>query len=65
MRDPRKNPVPGDVLRVYGTTKEVVSLEQNERGTTTHVLMTGNKKCSISAWKAWAKIECEVIRTAN
>lgn len=68
MRNPRKNPVPGDVLTRFGTTREVTDLERNGRGTVTHVAYghpatnTPTKEATISSWRAWAKMDSMVVR---
>ncbi|MEG2567642.1 MAG: hypothetical protein RSA84_15700 [Acinetobacter sp.] len=70
MRDPRKQPVPGDVITRFGTTREVTATRRNERGTVTHVLyehpgqthLEPAKEATISSWRAWAKEDAMVIR---
>lgn len=68
MRDPRKQPVPGDVLTRFGTTREVTGLKRNDRGTLTHVVYghpatdTPAKEATISSWRAWAKEDAMVVR---
>lgn len=68
MRDPRKNPVPGDVLTRFGTTRKVTDLKRNDRGTVTHVVYdhpatdAPAKETTISSWRAWAKTDTMVIR---
>lgn len=68
MRDPRKNPVPGDVLTRFGTTREVNGIKCNDRGTVTHVVYqhpaigTPAKEATISSWRAWAKVDAMVVR---
>lgn len=70
MRDPRKNPVPGDVITRFGTTREVTATRRNERGTVTHVLyeqpgqthLEQAKETTISSWRAWAKEDAMVVR---
>lgn len=68
MRDPRKNPVPGDVLTRFGTTREVTDLKRNERGTIIHVVYghpatdTPAKEATISSWRAWAKTDAVVVK---
>ena len=68
MRDPRKQPVPGDVLTRFGTTREVTALKHNGRGTLTHVVYghpatdTPAREATISSWRAWAKMDAEVVR---
>ncbi|WP_310597141.1 hypothetical protein [Aeromonas aquatica] len=68
MRDPRKNPVPGDVLIRFGTTREVTTLTRNDRGTVTHVVFrhpttdTPAKEATISSWRAWAKTDAMVVK---
>ncbi|MBV7599402.1 hypothetical protein [Aeromonas sp. sia0103] len=70
MRDPRKQPVPGDVITRFGTTREVTATRRNERGTVTHVLyehpgqthLEPAKEATISSWRAWAKEDAMVIK---
>ena len=70
MRDPRKNPVPGDVITRLGTTREVKTTKLNDRGTVTHVLyehpgqthLEQAKEATISSWRAWAKEDAMVVR---
>ncbi|TNI67368.1 hypothetical protein [Aeromonas hydrophila] len=68
MRDPRKNPVPGDVITRLGTTREVTDTKQNDRGTVTHVVYghqttdTPPKEVTISSWRAWTKLDAMVVR---
>lgn len=68
MRDPRKHPVPGDVLTRFGTTKEVTAIKRNDRGTVTHVVYghpttdTPPKEVTISSWRAWTKLDAMVVR---
>lgn len=68
MRYPRKNPVPGDVLTRFGTTREVTDLKFNGRGTITHVVYGHSatdhpaKEATISSWRAWAKLDAMVVR---
>lgn len=70
MRDPRKSPVPGDVITRFGTTREVTAIKRNERGTVTHVLyehpgqshLDPAKEATISSWRAWAKEDAMVVR---
>ena len=68
MRDPRKHPVPGDVLTRFGTTREVTATKQNGRGTVTHVVYghpttdTLPKEATISSWRAWTKLDAMVVR---
>lgn len=70
MRDPRKNPVPGDVLTRFGTTREVTTIKHNDRGTVTHVLyehpgqshLEPAKETAISSWRAWAKEDAMVVK---
>lgn len=68
MRDPRKHPVPGDVLTRFGTTREVTRIKNNERGTVTHVVYghpttdIPAKETAISSWRAWAKEDARVVR---
>jgi hypothetical protein len=61
MRDPRKNPMAGDILRKFGTTLTAAYTLKNERGTTTHIRTAESNTKTISAWRAWAKESCEVI----
>lgn len=68
MRDPRKNPVTGDVITRFGTTREVKATKQNARGTVTHVVYghpttdTQAKEATISSWRAWAKMDAMLVR---
>lgn len=68
MRDPRKHPVPGDVISRFGTTREVTGTKHNDRGTVTHVVYghpstdTPAKEATISSWRAWAKQDAMVVR---
>ena len=68
MRDPRKNPVPGDVITRFGSTREVRELKLNERGTVTHVVFghpisdLPATESTISSWRAWAKLDAMVVR---
>ncbi|ABG73168.1 hypothetical protein phiO18_16 [Aeromonas phage phiO18P] len=68
MRDPRKHPVPGDVLTRFGTTREVTDIKCNDRGTVTHVVYGHPstdalaKEATISSWRAWAKQDVVVVR---
>ncbi|MEI4968860.1 hypothetical protein [Aeromonas caviae] len=68
MRDPRKHPVPGDVLTRFGTTREVTAINRNDRGTVTHVVYghpttdTPQKEATISSWRAWTKLDAMVVR---
>lgn len=70
MRDPRKHPVPGDVIARLGSTREVTAIKQNDRGTVTHVLyehpgqthLEQAKEATISSWRAWAKEDAMVVR---
>lgn len=68
MRDPRKHPVPGDVITRFGTTKEVTTIKRNDRGTVTHVVYghpttdTPPKEVTISSWRAWTKLDAMVVR---
>ena len=68
MRDPRKNPVPGDVLTRFGTTREVTAIKRNERGTATHVVYrhptsdNPSVEATVSSWRAWAKLDAMVVR---
>lgn len=68
MRDPRKNPVPGDVLTRFGTTREVTATKQNERRTVTHVVYCHpavdlpETEVTIASWRAWAKQDAMVVR---
>lgn len=61
MRDPRKNPMAGDVLRKFGTTLTAAEIIKNERGTTTHIHTAESSTKTINAWRAWAKESCEVM----
>ena len=70
MRDPRKHPVPGDVITRFGSTREVTAIKRNDRGTVTHVLyehpgqthLEQAKEATISSWRAWAKEDAMVVR---
>ncbi|HHQ4582802.1 TPA: hypothetical protein ACSP93_000710 [Aeromonas hydrophila] len=68
MRDPRKHPVPGDILTRFGTTREVKDTKQNDRGTVTHVVYghpevnQPENEITISSWRAWAKQDAMVVR---
>lgn len=68
MRNPRKHPVPGDVLTRFGTTRKVTATRRNARGTVTHVVYghpstdTPAKEATISSWRAWAKQDAMVVR---
>lgn len=68
MRDPRKNPVPGDVISRFGTTREVKATKKNDRGTVTHVVFghptvdLPENEITISSWRAWAKQDAMVVR---
>lgn len=71
MRDPRKNPVPGDVISRLGTTREVTAIKRNSRGTVTHAVYghpttdTPKKEATISSWRAWAKQDATVVREGS
>lgn len=68
MRDPRKNPVPGDVITRFGTTREVTAIKQNDRGTITNVVYRHpavdqpETEATIASWRAWAKQDAMVVR---
>lgn len=68
MRDPRKNPVPGDVITRLGTTREVKATKLNDRGTVTHVVYghptsdNPSVETTVSSWRAWAKLDAMVVR---
>ena len=68
MRDPRKNPVPGDVITRFGTTREVTATKQNDRGTVTHVVYRHpavdlpETEATIASWRGWAKQDAMVVR---
>ncbi|OCA63019.1 hypothetical protein A9R10_08255 [Aeromonas piscicola] len=68
MRDPRKNPVPGDVITRLGTTREVKATKQNDRGTVTHVVYghptvdLSETETTVASWRAWAKLDAMVVR---
>ncbi|MDX7826956.1 hypothetical protein SJR89_07565 [Aeromonas caviae] len=68
MRDPRKYPVPGDVITRFGTTTEVTATKQNNRGTLTHVVYRHpavdlpETVVTIARWRAWAKQDAMVVR---
>ena len=68
MRDPRKYPVPGDVITRFGTTREVTATKQNNRGTVTHVVYRHPEVdlpetvATIASWRAWAKLDAMVVR---
>lgn len=63
-RDPKRNPMPGDIVSRWGSTRTVTAIEQNSKGTTTRVIYDGNS-CSIGAWRAWTKTEATVKHTAG
>ena len=68
MRDPRKNPVPGDLITRFGVTRLVTATKMNRRGTLTHVVYghpatdIPAREATISSWRAWAKMDAEVVR---
>lgn len=70
MRDPRKHPVPGDVITRFGSTREVIATRRNERCTVTHVQyehpgqthLEQSKETTISSWRAWTKEDAIVVR---
>ncbi|MFM5336947.1 hypothetical protein ACET97_10410 [Aeromonas enteropelogenes] len=68
MRDPRKNPVPGDVLTRFGTTREVMAIKRNSRGTITHVVYghppvdQPMNETTIASWRAWTKQDAMVVK---
>lgn len=68
MRDPRKHPVPGDVLTRFGTTREVTAAKLNDRGTVTNVVYRHpavdlpETEATIASWRAWAKQDAMVVR---
>jgi hypothetical protein len=64
IRDPKRDPIPGDIVSRWGTTRTVTAIEQNGKGTTTRVTYDGNS-CSIGAWRAWTKSEATVKHTAG
>ncbi|QPR87839.1 hypothetical protein [Aeromonas hydrophila] len=61
MKDPRKHPVPGDVITRFGFTREVKATKKNGRGTVTHAAFghptvdQPENAITISGWRAWAK----------
>lgn len=67
MRDPRKNPVPGDVITRFVSTREVTATKQNDRGTVTHVVYgypavdLPETEATIASWRAWAKQDPIVV----
>lgn len=70
MRDPRKDPAAGDVVTRYGTTRVVMEIITNERGTISHVVYghpvidSPLKTATISSWRAWTKIDAMVVSTS-
>ena len=68
MRDPRKHPVPGDILTRFGTTREVTATLRNPRGNVTHVEYGHPatdipvKETTISSWRAWTKEDAMVVK---
>jgi len=72
MRDPRKHPAQGDVLTRFGTTRKVIEVKTNDRGTITHVVYghpTTAKipptEATISSWRGWAKEDASVVIQAE
>lgn len=62
IRDPKKHPVPGDVLTRFGSTRTVLTVTKNDRGTITHVLCSDTaKEITISSWRNWTKEDCAVV----
>ncbi|QLI80829.1 hypothetical protein HZU75_04385 [Chitinibacter fontanus] len=64
MRDPKRNPIPGDIVLRWGSTRTVTAIEKNSNGTTTRVFYDGNS-CSIGAWRAWTKTDATVKHAAG
>jgi hypothetical protein len=68
MRDPRKNPVPGDVITRNGVTRLVTATKMNRSGTLTHVehrhpeFDLPKREVAIASWRAWAKQDAIVVR---
>lgn len=68
MRDPRKNPIVGDVVTRFGTTRAVTAITTSERGTVTHVtychpsVSLPPQVTTISNWRNWAKFDAMIVR---
>ncbi|MEP8111153.1 hypothetical protein [Aeromonas caviae] len=68
MRDPRKYPVPGDLITRFGVTRLVTATKMNRRGTLTHVVYRNpafdlpETEVTIASWRAWAKEDAMVVR---
>lgn len=71
MRDPRKQPLPGDVLTRLGCTRTVVEIKKNTRGTVTHVVYghptnkTPEIEITISGWRSWANNDAMIVFQAS
>lgn len=62
VRDPKKHPAAGDVLTRFGSTRTVINVVKNSRGTITHVLCSdAGKEITISSWRNWTKDDCTVV----
>ncbi|WP_247627917.1 hypothetical protein [Aeromonas genomosp. paramedia] len=62
VRDPKKHPAAGDVLTRFGSTRTVIKVMKNSRGTITHVLCSDtHKEITISSWRNWTKDDCTVV----
>ncbi|QLI60465.1 hypothetical protein IBG34_23210 (plasmid) [Aeromonas media] len=70
MRDPRKDPVAGDVITRFGTTRSVTDITRNARGTVTHVtyrhpaVEVPPVVATISSWRSWAKTDAMIVTQA-
>ncbi|QWL67556.1 hypothetical protein [Aeromonas jandaei] len=70
MRDPRKNPVPGDILFRLGVTREVTETPKNGRGEVTHVVFAAPPGCmkfmtEIENWREWSEQGAVVVRVGG
>lgn len=62
VRDPKKHPAAGDVLTRFGSTRTVIKVVKNSRGTITHVLCSDtSREITISSWRNWTKDDCTVV----
>lgn len=67
IRDPKKFPKPGDVLRRFGCTRHVTAVAKKASGTLITVYFNAGTpdsqkaNVSISSWRGWANADCEVL----
>ena len=70
-RDAKKYPNPGDVLRKFGCTRYVTQVDAKHTGAIVAVHYNDggssrtDTKASITAWRGWANIDCEIITTGD